>query len=590
MKAEKLLSLTKEIDANKTTSQQIDRKNQPDHPVNTSEPTLEEPNLKLKTKSSFGDLLDSDTFPWHKLAKYGNPCINRSARGIGNFFQKLFYIVVVLGNFTYFDTLFNDITLNNDYYKRAYQNSSCPYYYVFENYTHHLINNTGIESTDIDSDCLYVNPIYFIFYTFNQFVVPTLICFSWFYIMDRRFGALKLRNKRTMIELRKVNLLIQIPAILVMIPVNIVLAFLFPMIFMPIISISILNWICRFRCCSCGCIDKLMNRFFKESEILFIYLMSVLIEVVQTLCNLVEVIASQVHRAIDQNDFQYGFDFVLGLIMFMSLIYRVCNMYANRHQFVIFGEAFNRILPLMLSLWAQGDLILDVIQTKKYYKLAHQNNDYSNKRETYSVSSLYFIFSIVSFIMPVLFSFVMQIYRNKGFKVLKWFSGQKSNALGPTKRFFYLFAEVIIGIPVYFISSVLFCYIIVPVILINHGMTVIRNGANDDLPVDLDPFHIFSRYFNCKGILDCYGLKDFRSKSIPLLTGFEQIGEASIQTVLSFTFIINNYDDIAKLDTFLGVPFPVSIISLSFSIVSLSLGLFKLAKALNEYITKKLEQ
>ena len=69
-----------------------------------------------------------------------------------------------------------------------------------------------------------------------------------------------------------------------------------------------------------------------------------------------------------------------------------------------------------------------------------------------------------------------------------------------------------------------------------------------------------------------------RSKTLPIVSSFEQLGEASIQTCLAIVYLANNFKDINKLDTFLGLPFPISVVSLTFSVVSFLIGIFRLSK------------
>ena len=162
------------------------------------------------------------------------------------------------------------------------------------------------------------------------------------------------------------------------------------------------------------------------------------------------------------------------------------NIYVNRHLFMIFLETLNRILPSILSIWSQEDVFLNILQARKYYELAYGNNTFSNTGEIYRVSPLYFTFSIVFFVMPVLFVFVFRIYVNKGFKILRLWNGETIQNETPAKRVFDSIFEVILGVPIYLISSVLFCYVVIPIILINHGLTVIREGPSIDDSIDIN--------------------------------------------------------------------------------------------------------
>ena len=86
----------KEIDATKTNSQSTNLENSNSSPETTSKQTLTELNVITDREPNIEDLLSSDTFPWHKLAKYGNPFINKTLRTIGNSLQKFYYFCFLL--------------------------------------------------------------------------------------------------------------------------------------------------------------------------------------------------------------------------------------------------------------------------------------------------------------------------------------------------------------------------------------------------------------------------------------------------------------------------------------------------------------
>ena len=99
------------------------------------------------------------------------------------------------------------------------------------------------------------------------------------------------------------------------------------------------------------------------------------------------------------------------------------------------------------------------------------------------------------------------------------------------------------------------------------------------------------------GILEFYGFFDMKAKTIPIISSFEQLGEASIQTGLAVVFLVNNYEIIHKLDCegthgdftgdcVLGLRFPISVISLIFSVISFLLGFCRIAKIVYSYCTK----
>ena len=125
--------------------------------------------------------------------------------------------------------------------------------------------------------------------------------------------------------------------------------------------------------------------------------------------------------------------------------------------------------------------------------------------------------------------------------------------------------------------SILFCYIVIPCTLVKNGLETVRKGIDGERNIELDPFCIISRVTksNCHGILDFYGFGELKSKDLPLLGGIEQIGEASVQTIITLVFIINHHNDYPELTTFLGLHFETSALSFGLSAVSLLFGFYR---------------
>ena len=113
-------------------------------------------------------------------------------------------------------------------------------------------------------------------------------------------------------------------------------------------------------------------------------------------------------------------------------------------------------------------------------------------------------------------------------------------------------------------------YVIFPIIMMKNALDTIRKGNDDERLSDWDPFKLVSRFSRFNGILELLGFGPVKSKHIILLSGAEQLGEASIQTILAAIFIIQNHASASfeDFDNLLGVPFPTSIVSLVFSIIS----------------------
>ena len=85
---------------------------------------------------------------------------------------------------------------------------------------------------------------------------------------------------------------------------------------------------------------------------------------------------------------------------------------------------------------------------------------------------------------------------------------------------------------------------------------------------------------NSKGILEFFGLPNVKSKYLPLITCFEPLFEASIQTVLSLVFLINNIESIMLHEKILGLPILTTPLTLLFSTVSLSVGIYRTSKTI----------
>ena len=126
--------------------------------------------------------------------------------------------------------------------------------------------------------------------------------------------------------------------------------------------------------------------------------------------------------------------------------------------------------------------------------------------------------------------------------------------------------------------------------MIKNGLDTFRKGINAERNIEIDPFHIIQYLTNsrCKGILDLYGFSDLKSKDLPLLGGIEQIGEASIQTILTLIFILNHHNDYPELTHFLGLHFETSALSFGLSAFSLLFGFYRFTSNIcNRFKTKK---
>jgi len=396
--------------------------------------------------------------------------------------------------------------------------------------------------------------------------------------MDRRYGVLKLISESSTAKLRKQNTCAQLLCILGMVPVNLFLAVIFTYFLMPLlVAMAILIWNCR-----CHCLDRITKKFICDQQILFLYLLVTMQDVssVSGSCILtfIDLACSENTQVLDMRLGVPVYNYCIFHCTFFT-IPRLLHILRSPKRFKIFTNILTRMLPLLVAFWQYADIGLDIVQTRKYRNL------WQNKKSPFPpISPFYWIFSMISLFVPTLLSFCLILYHWNGFRVIRYLTGNRklnSNLLQTfhidkitTLMILLLTLEFIIGIPIYLVLSVMFYYIAVPMVLIQHGLDTIRKGKEDERVLEFNPFKIISRHSRYKGVMDLVGLTQFKSKNVPLIEGMEQIGEASIQTIVSLVFLINNYENIKKEDTFLGIPFPVSIISCVFSIVSLLRGIF----------------
>ena len=78
-----------------------------------------------------------------------------------------------------------------------------------------------------------------------------------------------------------------------------------------------------------------------------------------------------------------------------------------------------------------------------------------------------------------------------------------------------------------------------------------------------------------KNLAEISEASSINSKVLPMLKGFEFIGEAVPQLTLSIVFMANNYDFMRETKTFIGLyEFEVTLTSMIFSTGSIVMGLY----------------
>ena len=219
------------------------------------------------------------------------------------------------------------------------------------------------------------------------------------------------------------------------------MAFLFTFIIMPLIlMLALPNVVLRMKC-----IDVGLNKFVKPSEILFLYMLRFLQRFLSEIAS-VPMVAT--YHVVNWDEDRFMFVWMIGAECLYSIFVSI-NFLRNRQFLVAFIDAFKRILPLCLTLWSHGDVILDIIQTNKYHKLAY----YDYKDIPYSISPMYFILSITSFITPLLLCFIMLIWRHRGFKILEFMIGKKIQSFNLILRCFLKLGKCCLRITQYSSAS-----------------------------------------------------------------------------------------------------------------------------------------
>ena len=521
---------------------------------------------------SVKDLFAGDAFPWKNLSKICQIRTSNKIADLAHGVKKLIYFLYSISFI--FSVIGHSIKIHRTY-KEAYTQTNCSQYYIynFESSTHERIFVRTNLGNGTDSKCDN-SPIYFFGVVFAE-LLRVSICMGWFYAIDSRYGVLKLCSEEVIIYARDMKIFVQLPIILMALPMNVIIATIFTYIALPIIvMLAIFNWIIE-----CSCVNGVMERYLDKSEIVFLYL-------VLTIQDVTSFCSGCVLTIVGATQFHLEYDTYVNIVCVLHcgiLIYRVLHIARNRIYFEIFVAMIFRILPFLLAIWEHADVILDIVQANKYKRLS-ATGSIMEDGTTYSISHNYFLLSVTSFIFPVVLTFALILYNYKGFKVLELTLGDDARYSKFIVTCFFVVAEITVGIPTYLFLSAIFCYIVIPAILTRHGIHTIAKGQDEDRPIDWDPFQIISKLTGLKGILDLYGFKDVRSNCLPLISGIEQLGEASIQTILSLIFISNNYEFISKEDAFLGVPCPVSLLSLIFSIVSLLIGFCQMSNIIRYLI------
>ena len=217
--------------------------------------------------------------------------------------------------------------------------------------------------------------------------------------------------------------------------------------------------------------------------------------------------------------------------------------------------------------WVQVDVLLDARQTWTYFNHADSNGSYSNwakdfrerTNSTYehSVSQGYFITGmVVWFFTPLLLTLFISIAETEPFPLLNSILGDKRNVDCTENINLKVLLKVVL-FPFEIICAAVFIYLLIPFTSLKRAFKIImRHKFEDDEKLVQIAFPL-------------------TSKVLPILKGFEFIGEAVPQLILSIVFMANNYDFMRETQTFIGLyEFEVTLTSMVFSMGSIVMGLY----------------
>ena len=550
-------------------------------------------------QSTFIGLLTQNVLPWESLSSYIPKGINQKARQVGDLLQAI--MLPLFGPWFASAGIFVFLIHLPTFYDPDYleKKQNCTHYYLFNltSFEHYIKeesayhpsyvdgtqNCSNYETEDAGSDkaehidnCFHL-PIV-VFCVVATLALRTLMGIGLSYSIDRRYGFIRFKYENAVIRLRQMHIMIQLPLILILIPFNIAVSIMLPFLVIPLV-LSVASFNCAYKIIAK--VDyAISNRrsigtkfsserygtiFFRDKEITFLYMYEALQDLIPFPMWIF------VYAWVG-----YGTKFFVILEPFRKvrplinayMVYRLIQLYKARSHFRPLLSAFKRTIPLFQAFWSLVDIILDIIQTRKYKLLSI----------TICISPLYFMLSILSFIFPVIICFITLLMKQKN----TIFSPKAQNKSCPytlSGMLYYIVRKIALFF-LYLIIAVILYYIILPIVLVKISLDTIRKGEDEERLEDWDPFKLVSRHTGYKGILGLLGFTSVKSKHMPLIIGVEQLGEASIQTALSMVFIYQNYGNhwFIDHDELLGVQFPISILSLVFSLVSFLSGMIQLGR------------
>ena len=549
----------------------------------TQKGTNDLPYLEEKDENAhntFKQLLTTSVFPWSIFNKRVPYCINRTLLKLGNLVQVMLLVLwISYGLYLQFFIVTSIPKFYSPVYLKTGEN--CSRYYLFNvtTFEHYIVDlNEGKELNDdlANAKCLHLP--FFVLGAVANWLLHCLMGVGWGYTIDRRYGFLKIVHENIVDRLRQMHIMLQLPVILILIPFNVIAATMITVIGIRLVPLmAILTFVFKsiielaptsniVGCSSKRSIDKFSCKFFQDTNLSSMYLFFTLLDTLGALIWLFTLTIG----GFNGNDYPFILESFrkTRYVRLAYLIYRTLQIYKAKAHFWRFCAALRTAVPFLTSIWTLVDVILDIIQTCKYKLL-------SCGKTNAKISPLFFVFSVVSFISPVILCFIALLIENKE---RIFYTKSRSSCNNKWIPIFCHILKIIVLLLFYLVISVIMYYVILPIIIVKSALDNIRKGDDDERQSDWDPFQLVSQNSKYMGILDVLGFGCVQSRHIPLLAGTEQLGEALIQTILSAVFIFQNHENswFQEYDELLGLQFPTSIVSLIFSIVSVLIAVIRL--------------
>ena len=244
-----------------------------------------------------------------------------------------------------------------------------------------------------------------------------------------------------------------------------------------------------------------------------------------------------------------------------------------------------RIKDLLFACWMFADMILDGVTTNVYYDMAYNDNSTyrtwalhrqasMNSTHTETVSEIYFICAMCTWILPALSLPIIAIKRGG------LISFSNISDLFEDRNLFFraviLFLSPLINLIImliYFLGGVAIVYIYVPIAAIYHGIAALYFGCKSTPRAEWDS-NTFGytnevEYMDSEmGPDDCF--KILAPRYFPILKLAELILEAVPQFTIALVFCINNYPYLKDNDVIFI--FPTTVYSMVLSFGSIVMG------------------